>query len=264
MGAKGRKRPTLGEVRELREQLRELRARESMRNATRDELRVRAVRAEAKLELVEHQQRETRKENDALRAELADWRSRPNLEPTAGAAKAEALAEIGRPAPEDPETAPADVDLLSVFDHVEKVEFLGRPAAWPAVPLPRPCVRSDLKVEQIARVCHEANRALCLAIGDTALAPWDAAPGWQRKGCMLGVEFALANPDATPRDQHEAWVSEKLADGWVHGPVKDAQNKTHPCMVPYEQLPERQRLKDVVFQNVVHALAWSPDGLPQG
>jgi hypothetical protein len=59
----------------------------------------------------------------------------------------------------------------------------------------------------------------------------------------------------TPDQQHAAWMADKLADGWVYGAVKDAENKTHPCMVPYEQLPTFQQLKDSIYIATVKALA---------
>ncbi|HEY0832852.1 MAG TPA: RyR domain-containing protein, partial [Azospirillum sp.] len=92
-------------------------------------------------------------------------------------------------------------------------------------------------ITAIARVCHEVNRALCVAFGDLSQKPWDEAESWQRESAIRGVEFALANPDAPPSAQHDAWMADKLADGWVYGEVKDPAAKTHPCIVPYDQLP---------------------------
>ena len=55
----------------------------------------------------------------------------------------------------------------------------------------------------------------------------------------------------TPEESHENWRKVKDAEGWVYGPVKDAEAKTHPCMVPYEELPSAQIIKDHLFQAVV-------------
>jgi hypothetical protein len=41
----------------------------------------------------------------------------------------------------------------------------------------------------------------------------------------------------------------------VYGEVKDAVAKTHPCMVPYDDLPEFQRKKDALFLAIVRVLA---------
>jgi hypothetical protein len=111
----------------------------------------------------------------------------------------------------------------------------------------------DMKIEQIARICHETNRAYCETIGDSSQQPWDKAETWQRDSAVKGVTFALANPGARASAQHDAWMKDKLADGWVFGFTKDPIKKKHPCIVPYSELPLEQRLKDHLFRAVVRA-----------
>lgn len=111
------------------------------------------------------------------------------------------------------------------------------------------------KVVRIAQVCHEANRAYCVSMGDYSQVMWQSAPEWQRESAMNGVRQILAFPNTTPEQSHEGWYKEKVTAGWVYGPVKDAEAKTHPCMVAYDQLPEEQRRKDALFGAIVRALA---------
>lgn len=109
----------------------------------------------------------------------------------------------------------------------------------------------------IARICHEANRALQIALADPAVPvspPWDDAPADQHLSALMGVCAHRDNPDLTPRQSHELWMEHKLAEGWVHGPVKDPEAKTHPCLVPYEELSEGDRVKDELFSAIVRAL----------
>lgn len=110
-------------------------------------------------------------------------------------------------------------------------------------------------VLSIARVAHEVNRAFCESIGDLSQPLWEDAPNWQRSSACEGVKLHLANPNTTPEQSHEAWMALKIKEGWVHGAVKDGNAKTHPCIVPYDQLPEQQRSKDYLFRGVVHAIA---------
>lgn len=105
----------------------------------------------------------------------------------------------------------------------------------------------------IARVCHEVNRAYCLAIGDKSQPAWDDAPDWQKLSAYEGVKFHLAANWAASAS-HENWMKHKLADGWVYGPEKNADKKTHPCLVPFSELPKEQRIKDYLFKAVVDAL----------
>lgn len=106
-------------------------------------------------------------------------------------------------------------------------------------------------IERRARAAHEANRAYCASIGDDSQVAWEDAPQWQRDSAIVGVKHALAG--ATPEELHASWTAQKVADGWVHGDVKDADAKTHPCLVAYADLPEAQRKKDQIFRDAVFA-----------
>jgi hypothetical protein len=110
----------------------------------------------------------------------------------------------------------------------------------------------------IAHICHEANRAYCLSIGDRSQSPWDSATKWQQESMVAGVEFCLANPDAPPSANHEAWLQHKLAEGWKYGETKDPEKKEHPCCVPYDQLPDEQKVKDRLIKAIVAVLSAEP------
>jgi hypothetical protein len=105
----------------------------------------------------------------------------------------------------------------------------------------------------VARICHEVNRAYCAAHGDTSHLSWDEAPDWQRESALAGVQAIVDNPHMTPEHAHLGWLSQKAAEGWVYGAVKDATRKTHPCIVPYADLPLADRVKDHLFVAVVRA-----------
>lgn len=120
---------------------------------------------------------------------------------------------------------------------------------------------TDMDNKIIAKVCHEVNRAYCQAIGDEPQAPWEEAPDWQHETCINGVGFHL-DSGKTPEESHQAWLDEKTAAGWVYGKEKDAEKKTHPCMVPYEELPLEQKVKDFLFAAVVKTLSSIPDPAP--
>ena len=106
----------------------------------------------------------------------------------------------------------------------------------------------------IAKACHEANRVWCQANDDDTQKSWQDAEQWQRDSAINGVVFRINNPDAGNDAQHNSWMKEKVDDGWVYGEVKDAEKKTHPCIVPFEELPEFQRRKDALFCAIVDAL----------
>ena len=120
---------------------------------------------------------------------------------------------------------------------------------------PEPPEEEIMSPEAVAEVAHSINKAICEAAGDHTQPDWAEAPDWQKQSAVNGVSFHMANPDASASASHENWMAEKIADGWIHGPVKDPDLKRHPCIVPYDELPFEQRVKDHAFRAIVHALA---------
>ena len=111
-----------------------------------------------------------------------------------------------------------------------------------------------LTEEQIAEACHEANRAYCQANGDYTHSPWSLSREELKASVVDGVRFHLKNPGSTPESSHVNWLKFKEAEGWTYGPVKDFDKKTHPCFMPYHQLPVDQRVKDEMFIAIVETL----------
>ena len=123
---------------------------------------------------------------------------------------------------------------------------------------------SDVNVEQIkqvAELAHEINRAYCASLGDWSYSPWEKAPDWQKKSAINGVKFLNDNPSSTPRDCHDNWMRDKRADGWKYGPFLNPDSKEHPCIKPYDELPDGQRRKDALFIRVVRACCNFADGI---
>lgn len=112
---------------------------------------------------------------------------------------------------------------------------------------------SEFCFYEIAEVCHEANRAYCQALGDYSQPSWEDAPKWQQDSALMGVKLHFEN-DVTPEQSHDSWMTQKITEGWVYGPVKDAELKQHPCMKPYSELPLEQKAKDYIFRAIVHAM----------
>lgn len=111
-----------------------------------------------------------------------------------------------------------------------------------------------MQVEDVAKVCHAVNKALCESFGDHSQKLWEEAEGWQKESAITGVEWRLANPDASGSAQHDIWCAEKIEAGWTWGPHKDSTAKTHPCLVSFDSLPPEQKAKDALFVAVVESL----------
>lgn len=109
-------------------------------------------------------------------------------------------------------------------------------------------------LDGVAKICHEANRAYCQTLGDLTQPSWENAPSWQKESAIEGVKFHLKKP-RTVDDSHNNWMAHKIAAGWKYGPVKDADKKEHPCMVPFDELPYAQQFKDGLFLAIVMAMS---------
>lgn len=110
---------------------------------------------------------------------------------------------------------------------------------------------NDTQIAAAARATHEANRAWCLAHGDTSQQAWDDAPDWQKSSAINGIKGVLAGNG--PEQSHESWLKEKAETGWKYGPVKNPEKKEHPCFVPYNELSPEQKAKDHIFVGVAKA-----------
>jgi ryanodine receptor 2 len=46
------------------------------------------------------------------------------------------------------------------------------------------------------------------------------------------------------RNVHEVWAQSRIDQGWVYGQERSDALKTHPCLIPYEDLPEIEKAYD--------------------
>ena len=43
------------------------------------------------------------------------------------------------------------------------------------------------------------------------------------------------------KNVHEVWSETRIQQGWTYGEQRNDELKTHPCLVPYEDLPEVEK-----------------------
>jgi len=67
----------------------------------------------------------------------------------------------------------------------------------------------------------------------------------QMKSLLDGIAFADEHPDMTPEQNHDNWMKMKVSQGWKYGPIKDFEKKEHPDLVPFDQLPDIEKRKDI-------------------
>ena len=110
-------------------------------------------------------------------------------------------------------------------------------------------------VAMIAMACHGANAAYAGSLGEKPAPPWDKMDEAHKQARCRDVLHIAENPDLGDEAAHKSWMEAKLKEGWVFGEQKDAEKKTHPCLVPYAELPKEQQFKDALFRAIVLSLA---------
>ena len=122
------------------------------------------------------------------------------------------------------------------------------------------------EIAQLAHTLYVENRQSdgSLPADDPSLLPWerlpeilkesnrDQAADIGRKLALLGCHLEPSPSwDATPRTfspeeiellgraEHDRWCEERMRNGWQLGTVRDPVAKTHPDLVPWDELTER-------------------------
>lgn len=57
-------------------------------------------------------------------------------------------------------------------------------------------------------------------------------------------EDILQLAELLAKNAHDVWAGQRMAEGWTFGEKRDDQLKKHPCLVPYENLPESEKEYD--------------------
>ena len=46
------------------------------------------------------------------------------------------------------------------------------------------------------------------------------------------------------KNTHDIWAQQRISDGWQYGPQREDSLKQHPCLIPYEDLPDSEKEYD--------------------
>ena len=70
-----------------------------------------------------------------------------------------------------------------------------------------------------------------------------------RQDAPAGVAVVAVDPkdprvEVLAKREHERWLARKLKTGWTYGDPRDDVKKLHPCIRPWEELPEHEKEKD--------------------
>ena len=54
-----------------------------------------------------------------------------------------------------------------------------------------------------------------------------------------------------PEEAHNSWMKKYFEMGWEYGKTYNPENRTHPDLVPYDDLDPKEKIKDEVFMQLV-------------
>lgn len=62
-------------------------------------------------------------------------------------------------------------------------------------------------------------------------------------GIVLSPELRELTEEMA-RNVHEVWAATRVEQGWTYGEMRDDLLKHHPCLIPYDELAEEERIYD--------------------
>jgi hypothetical protein len=101
----------------------------------------------------------------------------------------------------------------------------------------------EVMVDTCARVAYDVYRVAF--VGDDPMPDFDELDPERRAHALHAARAAVSG--TTPEAFHAEWTSELARDGWTAGPELSEVAKTHPNLVPYDELPDEQHLLDGLF-----------------
>lgn len=118
----------------------------------------------------------------------------------------------------------------------------------------------QMKVEDIARICHEANRTLRGILGEEQKDSWDELTEAQKQGSVEGVKYFL---NLWQRGVRQGpLVAELMHANWAISMAKQGVTD-HPNLVSYSDLPDEQRIKDFLFAGICATFVGAMSGAPK-
>lgn len=111
----------------------------------------------------------------------------------------------------------------------------------------------NARLDQISEFIYEATRIE---------AEWSKRPivpeKWQERDDKFRNQFIdiinkymYMDKLPTPEEAHESWVQSYYKMGWKYGNIRNTEKKTHPDLIPFEQLPQAEKDKDAIFLSFV-------------
>lgn len=101
---------------------------------------------------------------------------------------------------------------------------------------------------QAAFVYDAARMAAIVAMAPIVPLPWEEREQDFKDQFLKVIERQCGeHRSSSPEELHGSWMQAYFAMGWVYGEKYDRAARTHPDLVPYNQLGQLERDKDNIF-----------------
>jgi len=104
-------------------------------------------------------------------------------------------------------------------------------------------------IEKRGRFVYESARLAAIAVNAPVIpVEWEKRKKSFKDQFLKAIEMeCVENRSGGPHVAHMNWMDAYRKMGWKYGKEYNEEKKTHPDMVSYEELPQKERDKDSVF-----------------
>jgi hypothetical protein len=111
---------------------------------------------------------------------------------------------------------------------------------------------------KIAEILHNATSAIPRPDG-SVIVPWEALNDVLKDRAADTVDSLMNKMWQFPHGMsddycHLVWYNNMIDMGWTYGPTYSFEQKLHPSMVPFNELPDDEKIKDAIWSGIVYAL----------
>jgi len=108
-------------------------------------------------------------------------------------------------------------------------------------------------MENIAKAIYEATRLEAIWSKRSIIPEkWeDRDETFRNQMVEIVTQYLSMEKLPTPEQAHNSWMESYFKMGWKYGKERDAVKKTHPDLVPFDELPRDERDKDAIFLALV-------------
>lgn len=103
----------------------------------------------------------------------------------------------------------------------------------------------------LAESCHEVTKVLSEQVLSEEKQEWKLISSGAKARMINAVQRSIENKITDPAVAHENWMADMIKEGWTYGEKLSEEEKTHPCLVHYAELPTGQQTKDELYLAVL-------------